>query len=462
MRLESLVAVALAASVFGPARAHAEPRRVVVEDFVGPAAGSVRASVIRAFRGVDDVALVPRDEFYETQGRLGLGLTRPGEYVVAARELDVSAFVSGTVERGRGWRVQIQVRDGSSGEIVGQTSFAARRPRSLSTTLTRAAWRRLSSPLRTTSAPRVGAAPSAMGALENEAPPPPDLSRDDVEAGRVADLDPELFPDAEERAEDSAVDEELAGLFDPRFVSRTSPLEAHVGLRAINRGFRYIDDRSGMVRPYDMPLGPSLVLGAEWYPAGHFTNDAIAHLGVTASVEQSLFLTSAGPNGASYPTSESYLALGAKLRLPLGPSRVTIDAAIARHGFTVEAEHPRDPPPDIATVGYTHGRFGLGTRIAMGALQLTFDAAYLLVLDAGEIGESHWFPNTTAHGISAAIGFIYPLGDNFQLRGSLDGRVYLLDFHTTEDDANVVAGALDRFTGATVAVAWRIPPDLTD
>ena len=461
-RRTTLAAIALAAGLLLSGPASADARRVVIEDFIGPGSGSFRANVVRSFAGVDDLELVARDDFYRTQGRLGLGLTRPDDYVIVARELDVAAFVSGTVERGRGFRVTLQVRDGASGQVVGETTFAARRARSVARAIQRASFRRLSGAIRTTGSPSVGSEPARMAALENEAPPPPDLSQDDVQEHREANLDPELFPDAEERAEESAVDEELAGLFDPRFVSRHSPVEAYLGLRGLNRGFRYIDDRDGAVRPYDMPFGPGIAVGGEWYPGAHFTNDALAHLGVTADVEQSLFLSSAGPNGASYPTSESYWALGARARFPLGQSRLSLAAAIARHAFTIEVEHPSDPSPDIASVAYTHGRFGGDARIAMGALSLTFDAAYLLILDAGEIAEDHWFPRTTAHGAEVSIGFMYPLGEQFQLRGSIDGRMYLLDFHTTDADPRVVAGGLDRFVGATLALGWHLPADIED
>ena len=457
-----LAATLVAGSLLFAGSASADARRIVIEDFIGPGAGSFRASAVRSLRDVDDVALVSRDDFYATQGRLGLGLTRPDDYVIVARELDVAAFVSGNVERGRGFRVTLQVRDGASGQVVGETRFAGRRARSVARAMQRGTWQRLSGSIRTTGAPSVGSEPARMASLENEAPPPPDLSTDDVEAHRTADLDPELFPDAEERAESAAVDEELAGLFDPRFVSRHSPIEAYLGLRGLNRGFRYIDDRDGAMRPYDMPLGPGLAVGGEWYPGAHLTNDALAHIGLTADVEQSLFLSSAGPNGASYPTSESYWALGARARFPLGPSRLSLAAAIARHAFTIEVEHPSDPSPDIASVAYTHGRFGGDARIAMGSLSLTFDAAYLLILDAGEIAEDHWFPGTTAHGAEASVGFIYPLGDQFQLRGSIDARMYLLDFHSNDTDPRVVAGGLDRFIGATMALGWHLPADVRD
>lgn len=458
--LGTFAAVASAALLLAPMRVSAEPRRVVVEDFVGPGSASFRASAVRSFRGVEDVELVPREDFYRTQGRLSLGLTHPRDYVVIARELDVAAFVSGTVERGRGFRVTLQVRDGATGQVVGETRFAARRARSVARAMQRTTWRRVSSSVRGTSAPSAGAAPSRMAALENEAPPPPDLSTDDVEQERVADLDPELFPDAEERAERGAVDDEVAGLFSRRFDSRHSPVEAWLGLRGINRGIRYTGDEDGVMRPYDMPIGPSLTLGGEWYPGAHLTNGALAHLGVTLKLEQSVFLRSAGPNGASFPTSESYWALGMRTRFPLGEGRLSLSAAIARHAFSVEAEHPRDPAPDIATVAYTHGRFGADARAVMGAVTLTFDGAYLLVLDPGEIAEAHWFPGTTAHGVEAAIGFMYPLGDTFHLRASIDGRVYLLDFHPNDASSRNVGGALDRFIGATVAIGWEMQPDI--
>lgn len=455
----SLVVLALLGSLASPAEAQSQ--RIVVEDFEGPGGGSFRASVLRSLRGAGDIALVPREEVYDSARRLGVPLYGPANYVAVARDLAVSTFISGAVQHGRGWRVTLQVRNGANGEIVEETSFAARRAGRVSRAIQRGLWRRVGRSVQSTSAPAAGIEPSRMQALENEAPPPMELDelQQEQQSRGGADLDPELFPDAEGDAGEA--DGDSGGLFDPNFVSQHSPLEAQLGLRAINRGFRYRDDRSGALQPYDMPFGPELTMGAEWYPGAHVTNGALAHIGLVARVEQSILLSSAGPNDTSYPTSDTYWAIGTRARIPVGDDgRVSFSAAYAHHSYSVEAAHPRDGSPSIGSVDYEHGRFGADARLPMGDLALTLDGAYLLVLDAGEIGDEHWFPRTTAQGMEASLGFIYPLGNDFQLRGSIDGRLYLLDFHTRDGDAMQIGGAIDRFIGATAAIAWRMPGDV--
>jgi len=422
-----------------PAAAHADPRRIVVQDFEGPGAATVRADVIRSMRGVREVTLVPRQQVHDAAVRLGVSMIRPAEYVAVARDQRVTAFVTGVVRHGRGWRVTLQVRDASSGEVTWETSFAGRRARRVSRVVRRVFWRRAKDAIRSTDVPAAGSAED-LSALDDEAPPPPDLSQDD-----------------DEPEHDDGLDEELAALFNRDFLQEHSPLEAYLGLRGVNRGMRYLDDRTGL-RPYDMPLAPEIALGGEWYPAAHFTNGVLAHVGLAGDFTQSLFLTSQGPNGVSYPTSDTRWSAGLRIRLPIDESRITLSAEYGHHAFSVEAAHPRDGSPDIASVDYENARFGAGTRVALGDLRLHFDAAYLYILDTGEIGQAHYFPRTTAHGIDAAVGFSYPLGSGFEVRGWIDGRLSLLDFHADEGDPVVAAGAMDRYIGATAALAWRMPP----
>src|SRR5690606_23778901 len=103
---------------------------------------------------------------------------------------------------------------------------------------------------------------------------------------------------------------------------------ASAGLMVLNRGFSYSDIQgpSEMLQPYSLPLGPALALGGEWYPGAHFSNGLAAHLGLVGGFQHSFLLSSAGPEGATFDTTDSAWNLGAQLRIPLDRSRLTFHA----------------------------------------------------------------------------------------------------------------------------------------
>ncbi len=228
-----------------------------------------------------------------------------------------------------------------------------------------------------------------------------------------------------------------------------------VGARVANRGLDYRDNLSGTTRPYTMPLGPALTLGADFFPGALLTNDALANVGITGSASHSLFLTSNGPNGVSFPTRETSWELGARARLPLGEGEIAGVATIGQHGFSVEPSHPRDGSPDIASVLYTHLRIGADGRAQLGRFSLRAGASWLAVLDPGEIAGVAWYPGTSAQGIAGSVGAGFELGLGFEIRLDLDARFYFLDFHPNADDPEAVGGALDHYVAGHLTVAWR-------
>ena len=423
----------------------AAQQRIVVEDFVGPQAGTLRAQVVRGLAG-NDVAIVSRSTIAEAgsaRGDDGLSVDR---YRGVARELDISAFVSGSVQHGRVWRVTLWLRDGASGTVVQETILSARGLGGLGGAVRRSVWRRLGPAIRSSGSRSSEAA--RFAALDDEAPPTRERREVlDRAPSTSSDLDPELFP-ASARGETTTTDPEA---------TRWSPLEAMLGARAINRGFRYRNDATEGMPPYDMPAGPEVTLAAEWYPGAHFSNGPLAHIGLTMQLERSLFMSSAGPNGVSYPTSDTFFAVGTRLRLPVGASWLGASVGYGRHGFSVEAAHPRDPAPDMASVEYEQVRLGADARIAVGSTTLLLSGSWLAVLDTGEIGEAHYWPGATAQGFEAVAGFAYPIGAGFELRGAVDLRMYMLELHP-DAVARQVGSATDRYIGATFGATWRMDP----
>jgi hypothetical protein len=169
-------------------------------------------------------------------------------------------------------------------------------------------------------------------------------------------------------------------------------------------------------------------------------------------------MSTAGPNGVSYPTKDSRWGIGARGRLPIGASEIGVSVGWARHGFSVEASHPSDGAPDIASVSYGQVRLGADTRIGIGSFNLYAGAAYRAVVDTGDIDDSAWYPGTTAQGFSVNLGIGYALPLGFEVRADLGTEMYFLDFHASPDDPMAVGGATDQYLGGSLNLLWRMQP----
>ena len=123
----AVLAVALASSTLLPAAAAAQGQRVAVEGFRGPRASRVR-SLLVANLEQNGYTVVGERELERAQRELGVG-SRPSEdeYVQLGRELNVAAFVSGTVSRARrSWRLTVRVRNAADGQVLGSEGWGGR------------------------------------------------------------------------------------------------------------------------------------------------------------------------------------------------------------------------------------------------------------------------------------------------------------------------------------------------
>ncbi|MGE0784439.1 MAG: hypothetical protein AB7S26_02035 [Sandaracinaceae bacterium] len=116
-------------ATIGPAStAGAQPSGpIVVYDFRGPRASSMRASLIRDFER-HGVSVVDESLLRDIQRRMGLGRSIDGdEAVEVARELGAVAIVEGQVRRQRRrWRASVRVRNGYDGSVLGTVGWTGR------------------------------------------------------------------------------------------------------------------------------------------------------------------------------------------------------------------------------------------------------------------------------------------------------------------------------------------------
>jgi hypothetical protein len=232
-------------------------------------------------------------------------------------------------------------------------------------------------------------------------------------------------------------------------------LDLTVGGRAFRRHLSYTDDLFGVLRAYDLNLGPAAYAAVEWYPGAHFSNGPLAHLGLVASGEYAFALRSRDPaTDASYDTRAWSASLGVRARLPLGASEVGLTGAYLLQQYAVEGtRHGNDP--GVPTVTYQSLRAGLSARIALtGWFALTAGAGYLFVLSAGEMS-SEYFPRAQMGAVDAALGAALAVASEIEVRLGLDARRYFYSFHPEPGDPWIAGGALDHYFGATLGVALR-------
>ena len=292
-------------------------------------------------------------------------------------------------------------------------------------------------------------------AMDDERPPPMDISYVREHEARTlerrrAALDPELFG---ERPTPDAT---------PRERARFSPLTARAALRVFHRGLDYRDYAHGPVTPYVLPLGAGLAIGADYYPAAHFLNDAWAQVGLTWSLTHSLGVESVGPNGVGYPTTAYAWQLGVRVRVPLDEAggELAFEAGGGEHGFRVERGHLHDPPPEgVPGADYDLLRLAISGRFMIGEASLGARVGYLPVLASGAIASPAYFGGAEVHGVEAGIELTYRLGLGFELLAELDARLFVLSFPEATDAPAAASGALDRSIGANLGLRWTMPSE---
>jgi len=294
-------------------------------------------------------------------------------------------------------------------------------------------------------------------AMDDERPPPMDVSYVREHEARTlerrrAALDPELFGEASERPRASA----------PRERARFSPLTARAALRTFHRGLDYRDHARGAVTPYVLPLGAGLAIGADYYPAAHFLNDAWAHVGLTWSLTHSLGVESVGPNAVGYPTTAYAWQLGLRVRVPLDEAggELAFEAGGGEHGFRVERGRLQDPSPEgVPGADYDLLRFAVSGRFMLGDASLGGRVGYLPVLASGAIASPAYFGGAEVHGVEVGIELTYRLGLGFEVLAEVDARLFVLSFPQGNDAPASAAGALDRSIGANLGLRWTMPSE---
>lgn len=271
--------------------------------------------------------------------------------------------------------------------------------------------------------------------------PPPDLT--DQKPPSESDAEDKPAPKKKKEAAAEGGGDDDAGPALPA-------LEFVAGAGALFRNLAYNDDRSMTVAPYSLAPGPQARIGLDLYPAAFAMSGFAANIGLTAQLGYGFGVKSQTMSGSQLTTQFMDYAAGLKLRIPLGMATPYLFATYASQIFQLTGQNPPATGAPVPAVAYSIIRPGLGGRFVFTPMiDLDVSAAFLLLLDAGQIRSMAYWPHTTGNGFEAAMSIGVRFTPLIGLRAGVDFRQYGLAFNWRSGEPNQSGGAIDRYI-----VAW--------
>jgi hypothetical protein len=457
--------------------AEAAPKRLGVLTFRGPGEATTRKAVMKAAQ-TNHHQVVGGQQISKTAGRLGVTLDTNDAFKAVAKELAISAFVTGEVTSKK---ATLTVRNGADGSVSAEAGWSGPNPRGLSAAVSKNFWRRLGASIER-GKPPTGAKQGAVPDEDVAAAAPEDTDPERVETKSlsrstskktVTEADEAPASDLEPRkkrklaAEDGAAEGEAsvskkAEPEEEETGARPTYLDVSAGPRVMTRSLTYNQDIYNRNSRYSLPAGPAVALAADFYPAAMSMGGFLANVGVTADVAYLIpVVTTPAPTGTgNYETTSLAWSAGLKVRLPLG---LFVSGSYGDQHYQLK---PKDNATgvDVPTVDYRYIRGGAGIRHqATPQLALIVDVAYLQCLSLGQIGQAPYYKDATARALDAGIAVGYRINHTFELRAGADIRRYGLAFHqkasdfpatvNTDPTIRIAGGATDQYLSGWVAIA---------
>lgn len=441
----------LAAPLASAAPAGRAPRPVTLLRFRGPNAEAVQRAVAKGLekqRGLTLVSLPNKK-------------AREGAELELAKQAGAVCAVSGTVEPGRFRVVNLRVVTVPDGQVLQEVSLSAPGARGLKQ-LPKLVSKRLADGLeRCRALPLPGDAPS-VAANPDPAPPKAEPAPS-VAPPAAAEAAPTPAP-SRPKPKSAAV--ATAPAPEPAPTARTpSPpdtppseallLDASIGASSVMRFLSYSDDLFSALPGYQLPGSPAGSLRVDAYP-GARRGGALSRLGLTVSAEQSFLLRSGTRGGPSFSTNAQRITFGLLGRLPVSAVELTLNAAYGWQEFSIDGEGEPGRPV-LPNVTYRFLRAGAGVRAGVTPrIAVLGNAAYLHILDSGQIATSAYFPRLSVGGVEAGVGAAWQFSSPWEVRVGVDYRRYFFSMHPEPGDPFIAGGALDQYLVGTLALGVRL------
>ncbi len=421
----------------------------------GAGEGVVRAKISAALKA-NGFQVVGTEQLESSASSLGVSLDSDKGLVAVARELNVSAFVSGELSKKK---AALTVRNGADGSVLGDDSFAGPNPKKIAAAVGSTFWRQLGPAVRQGKPPS-GAKTKAVIAEEAA---PAEEAADDAPAGappaaeekprkrsrRVAEAEPEAAAPA---AREADVARPRAKPAEPEESGPEGALPAltlGIGAAGMNRSLSWHQDNSNSLAPYSLPAGPQAAVWLEAYPAAFSTAGFASRIGVFGEFNQGFGVNSTANGGTTKLTTafQDFLA-GVKLRWPVSIFAPYLSAAYGAQSFKLTTQS--GTPPMIPSVAYKFIRIGLGSRADITP-QLSADLgfAFMLLTDAGknagELKSATYFPSATGYAVDIGASIAYRFTRIIGARAGVDFRQYGLSANPGPMAALIAGGATDRY-----------------
>lgn len=457
MRPRAIVALfAFAGALVGSVRANADTR-VTVHDFHGNNANRMRSDVVGLLEREPSVTLISLGQVESAARKLGVDAFTPEGRIALARELELSAWMTGVVKRQSGnLTLTVEVYDGAEHALVGRTSLRGRNANKLSDEIRKHLWRRSQGAILQAAAPKRGsegawsayaAKSSAEPKISEEHEEPAEYVPSEVRApSRRAPMDDEL-PPRFAGSQDVDSDEAAADADIPR-ERKDELLRVSLGLGSPYRALAYNDPLTTSLGNYRLSGTPMAELNAAFHPARLYTDDWMSWIALEVRARLAAASSTTDRGGNVFNSDYNAYHVGLRGRIPVGEHHVSAFWGYAASHFAIAPEVTGLVSP-TPSVDYRMVRPGVGAEFAIDdALRVGIDGAWLLIVSAGEI--ARWFPHSTAGGLELSAFATYHITSSLYMRADATYQRAYFDFHSKPEDSRIAGGATDQYIAMSV------------
>lgn len=421
-------------------------KKVLVGSLVGSKTQSARDWIVKGLQ--ED----GRYEVVGSESSLSSKKTDSSSIASAAKEHKADAVILGkSVIKKAAWEAELSIYDGKDGKLIETVTISGKTFGKYGNALV--AGDELDEPLAKAGGPAAEAPVAVAPAAAKEEPkaeaPKPEAAQPTEQAEKPAE---------EEQAASGA-----AG-------GRPSPLEIRAGARLYGRAFRYSDSLFQLAPDqgfqelitYNLSAAPMPFGQLTWYPAAHFQDGWLAHLGIRGGYERGV-ATQVAYQGALLDQDHSLWYAGLRGRIPVLPNlEFGVIGTFTNHTFTIYGDEDSAGVPAFPDVDYKMVEAGADVEWRIDKLILGAYGKYLILFDSGPIQSAEWFPSAHGSGIDFGGNVGWELTPMFDILVGGDVRAYGLDFNPIANDAppeRIAGGATDVYLSMWAGLGFRLPGD---
>jgi hypothetical protein len=416
-------------------RVHADTR-VTVHDFYGPNASRVRDDVVNLLERQSGVTIVSKGQIEEAAKKLGVDAYSPEGRKAVSRELNLSAWMTGMVQRRAGkLKLTVVVYDGAQHARVGRAQLIGRNASALRAQIRGHLWNKSRRAIMAAAAPDGDDSDPANKTATAEASARPDLIVTTADTERVR-----YKADSHDKPQGHNSSGEAMRVF--------------IGVGSPYRSLAYNQPITSTLGNYQLSGAPMADLNFSFNPARFATDGWASWFGLDARAQIALSTPSFDRDGSQFRSRYDAFHVGVRARIPVGDHYVSAFSGYAMNRFSVSAENSaiKSPTP---SVDYRSIRSGVGAELRVSnTMSLGLDVALLNYLSVGNIAS--WFPRATAAGVEAGMFATYAMTDTIFARAAAAYQRTFFDFNARPGDKYIAGGATDQYLAVSLGAGVQL------